>query len=306
MTRFLITGGSGFVALHAAEQALARGHSVTLFDLSPPPDYAAALAPGARLVAGDVRHRAVLAAAAEDATHVIHCAAVVGPVPANADPARAVEVNVGGTSNVLELARARGLPVVNLSTATLYGHRPGLEALDEAAAPDPIGVYDATKLMAETLCAAYRRTYGVAVASVRTGFVFGYGSRIGEYFLPRVLRGEAIEEPCGGDHSCDFTYVVDLARGLVAAAEAGALPEPVYNITTGVRRTRGDLAEAVRALVPGVVIRQGGGIDPARHLRGACLIARAARDFGYAPRFTLETGLAHWRERIGALGQAPR
>lgn len=302
MTRFLITGGSGFVALHAAEQALARGHQVTLFDLSPPPGYASALAPSARIVAGDVRDRAALAAAAADATHVVHCAAVVGPVPAKADPARAVEVNVGGTSNVLELARARALPVVNLSTATLYGHRPSLEPLDETAIPDPIGVYDATKLMAETLCATYRKTFGVAVASIRTGFVFGHGSRIGEYFLPRVLRGEAIEESCGADHSCDFTYVADLARGLVAAAEAGTLPEPVYNITTGVRRTRGDLAAAVRTLVPGAVIRQGGGVDPARHLRGACLIARAARDFGYAPRFTLETGLAHWYGRIRALG----
>lgn len=302
MTRFLITGGSGFVALHAAEQALARGHAVTLFDLSPPPGYAAALAPGARILSGDVRDRAALAAAAEDATHIVHCAAVVGPVPAKADPSRAVEVNVGGTCNVLELARARGIPVVNLSTATLYGHRPGLEPLDEDATPDPIGVYDATKLMAETLCATYRKTFGTAVASIRTGFVFGHGSRIGEYFLPRVLRGEAIEESCGADHSCDFTYVVDLARGLVAAAEAGALPSPVYNITTGVRRTRGDLAAAVRALVPHAMIRQGGGIDPARHLRGACLIARAARDFGYAPRYTLETGLAHWRARIDAIG----
>ncbi|MBL8700507.1 MAG: NAD(P)-dependent oxidoreductase [Alphaproteobacteria bacterium] len=304
MTRVLITGGSGFVALHAAEVALARGHAVTLFDLSSPPAYAARLAPGARHVQGDVRDRAALAAAAEGASHVIHCAAVVGPAPAKADPTRAVEVNVVGTGNVLELARARGLPVVNLSTATLYGHRPGLEPLDETAAPDPIGVYDATKLMAETLCTTYRRTFAVEVASIRTGFVFGHGSRIGEYFLQRVLRGEAIEEPCGADHSCDFTYVVDLARGLVAAAEAGALPEPVYNVTTGVRRTRGDLAAAVRSLVPAAVIRQGPGVDPARHLRGACLIARAHRDFGYAPRFTLETGLAHWLDRIRTLGPA--
>lgn len=302
MTRILITGGGGFVALHAAEAAVARGHAVTLFDLSSPPAYAAALAPAARIVRGDVRDRAALAAAAEGATHVIHCAAIVGPTPAKADPARAVDVNVGGTCNVLELARARGLPVVNLSTATLYGHRPGLEPLDETATPDPIGIYDATKLMAETLCATYRKTFAVDVVSIRTGFVFGHGSRIGEYFLPRVLRGERIEEPCGAAHSCDFTYVVDLGRGLVAAAEAGALPEPIYNITTGVRRTRGDLAAAVRALVPGAQIVQGPGVDPARHLRGACLIARAARDFGFVPRFTLETGLAHWHERIRALG----
>ncbi|MBM3525541.1 MAG: NAD(P)-dependent oxidoreductase [Alphaproteobacteria bacterium] len=305
MARFLITGGGGFVALHTAEAALARGHAVTLFDLAPLPGYAGALTPTAQAIRGDVRDRAALAAAAEGATHVIHCAAVVGPDPAKADPVRAVEVNVCGTSTVLELARVRGMPVVNLSTATLYGHRPDLEPLDETAPPEPIGVYDATKLMAETLCATYRKTFAVDVASIRTGFVFGYGSRIGEYFLPRVLRGEAIEESSGAAHSCDFTYVADLAQGLVACAEAVRRPEPIYNITTGVRRTRGDLAAAVRALVPGAVIRQGPGVDPARHLRGKCLIARATRDFGYAPRFTLESGLAHWRDRIRALGPAP-
>ena len=304
MATLLITGGAGFVALHTAEAALARGHAVRLFDLTALPGYAARIAGAAEFRQGDVRDRTALAAAAEGVTHLVHCAALVGPVPAKADPVRAVEVNVGGTSNMLELARQRGMPLINLSTATLYGHRTDLALLDESDRPEPLGIYDATKLMTETLCEAYRRSYATRASSIRTGFVFGHGSRIGEYFLPRVLRGEAIEEAAGADHPCDFTSVYDLTAGLVAAAEAGNLPEPVYNITSGKLRSRGELAAIVRSLVPGAQIRQGPGYDPGRHLRGACRIERARRDFGYVPAQTLESGLARWHARLLELGPA--
>ncbi len=304
MATLLITGGAGFVALHTAEAALARGHAVRLFDLDALPGYAARIAGGAVFHRGDVRDRVALAEAAAGATHLIHCAALVGPAPAKADPVRAVEVNVGGTSNMLELARHHGLKLVNLSTATLYGHRTDLAPLDESDRPEPLGIYDATKLMTETLCESYRKAYATAATSIRTGFVFGHGSRIGEYFLPRVLRGEAVEEESGADHPCDFTSVLDLAAGLVAAAEAGRLPEPVYNITSGRLRSRGELAAIVRALVSGAQIRQGPGLDPGRHLRGACRIERARRDFGYAPAQTLESGLAHWHARLRELGSS--
>ena len=136
---------------------------------------------------------------------------------------------------------------------------------------------------------------------MRTGFVFGLGTAIGEYFLPRVLRGEAVREAAGREHPCDFTYVVDLARGLLAAAGAPELPHDVYNLTGGVLRTRGELAQAVRQLVPQAEIEQGAGPDPARHLRGACVIERARTDLGWTPRFTLEQGLADWMRRLRAL-----
>ena len=304
MATLLITGGAGFVALHTAEAALTRGHAVRLFDVAALPAYAAHIAGDAEFRRGDIRDRAALAAAADGATHLIHCAAIVGPVPAKSDPVRAVEINVGGTGNMLELARERGVPLVNLSTATLYGHRTDLALLDESDPPEPLGIYDATKLLTETLCTAYRKAYATPVVSIRTGFVFGHGSRIGEYFLPRVLRGEAVEEAAGADHPCDFTSVFDLAAGLVAAAEAGNLPAPVYNVTGGKLRTRGELAACVRALVPTAQIRQGPGTDPGRHLRGACRIERARRDFGYVPAQSLESGLARWHARLLEFGPA--
>jgi UDP-glucuronate 4-epimerase len=287
----LITGGGGFVGLHAARSALARGHDVVLTDIEAPRAPIAALANGCRFVKGDILASGFVRELVADV--VIHCAGVVGPIATKKQPQRAVDVNVGGTARVLEAARDTRARVILLSTATLYGTRPELLPLDEDAPPDPVSLYDATKLMAETLCTSYRKTFGVAAASLRTGFVYGAGNSVGEYFVYPTLRGEAVHEAAGGDHPCDFTYVEDLALALVRAAEQPSLPETIYNVTGGSLHTRGEFAAIVRRLLPQARITLAPGIDPLRHLRGACVISRATRDFGYRPH-TLEAGIADW------------
>lgn len=300
MAQILIVGGAGFVGAHLTEQAVAAGHRVRLFDARRPADVLQPLTARAEFVAGDVRDRQALAGAASGCSVVVNCAAVVGPIRAREAPEAAFAVNVGGTFNVLELARAAGIRVVNLSTATLYGNRPELDVLTEDSPPDPVSLYDATKLMGETLCATYRKTYGVEACSIRTGFVYGMGSGIGQYFVPAVLAGEAVSEDAGIDHPCDFTYVVDLASGILRAAEAARLPHPVYNVTTGTLRTRGEFASIVRRELPQAAISQGPGRNPKLHIRGACDISRAAADLGYRPRFMLETGIRDWIARVRA------
>lgn len=298
MDRILVTGGSGMLAQHVADAAQSWGLGVTLADIAWPEDRM--WVEGPDRLSFDMRDRTACKDAARGMRAIIHCAAVVGPARARADALLTLDVNVAGTAALLEAAYAEGARLLNMSTATLYGNRPDLAPLDETDPPDPLTIYDGTKLMTETWCSAHRRTYGSDCASFRTGFVYGRGNQIGEYFLPRVLAGERVEETAGGDHPCDFTYVVDLAEALVMAATAPALPHDVYNITGGVLHTRGAFADAVRRLVPGSQIVQPPGIDPARHLRGPCRIARAEADFGWRPRFDLHAGLSDWRARLEA------
>ena len=289
----LVTGAAGFIGRAVAEAALARGHRVSGLDMRSAAD---------GIVQADVRDRDAVATAAAGHDVIVHCAAVVGPDPARADPVRATAVNVDGTLAVLEAIRASGATAVCLSTATLYGRRDDLAPLDEGAPCDPISVYDATKYMAEVLAGSYRKTFGCSVASFRTGFVYGLGHSTGDYYVERLLKGERAIDDVGEAHPCDFTYVHDLAAGLVAAAEAGPLPEPVYNLTGGVLRTRGDLARIAGEHFPDARITQAPGVDPNRHLRGVCLIERARRDFGYRPRFDLESGVADMVRRGRADG----
>lgn len=296
MSLVLVTGGGGMVGQHVAEALAARGLQSRLADVAWPPgrDWA----PFAERVVFDVRDPAACREHVRGVRAIVHCAAVVGPQRSRVDPLATLAVNVTGTANLLEAAAEQKIRLVALSTATLYGNRPDLEDLPEDAPTDPLTIYDGSKLMAETYCTAHRRTFGSDVASVRTGFVYGLGSQIGEYFLPRVLRGETVTEQAGQDHPCDFTYVRDLAEALVSLALAPQLASSVYNVTGGRLRTRGDLAQVVMRLVPGARINLGPGTDPARHLRGACVIARARADVGWSPRFTLETGLADWKQRL--------
>ena len=82
-----------------------------------------------------------------------------------------------------------------------------------------------------------------------------------------------------------------------AAKDATTLMTPETQPTAYAKKA-GELAQAVRDRVPRARITQGPGVDPARHLRGACVIERARQDFGWSPRFTLEAGLADWLERL--------
>jgi nucleoside-diphosphate-sugar epimerase len=296
MASLLVTGGSGMVAQHVAEAAIELGQDVTLSDVTWPEERM--WVKGAGRATFDIRDAGACRRHAEGVKAIIHCAAVVGPARSRIDPQVTLGVNVAGTANLLEAAHASGARLVNVSTATLYGNRPDLCPLNETDPTDPLTIYDGSKLMTEMWCAAHRRTYRSDCASFRTGFVYGRGNQIGEYFLPRVLKGERIEENAGGDHPCDFTYVVDLAEALVAAATAERLLNTVYNVTGGILRTRGEFADAVRSLVPGADIRLARGIDPARHLRGACVLERARADFGWRPRFDVGSGLADWRRRL--------
>ena len=213
MTRFLVTGGAGFIGSHIADALLARGHDVRILDtLHPaahaaPPDY---LHPAAEFVHGDVRNGATVAAALQGIEHVCHQAAMVGLGTDIGDIADYVAHNDLGTAILLrELARTGFTGrLVLASSMVVYGEgryacrehglvRPGPRAeadlaagrfeppcpicaaplaprsIPEDAPADPRNVYAATKLHQEHLAAAFSRETGVPVTALRYHNVYG-------------------------------------------------------------------------------------------------------------------------------------
>jgi nucleoside-diphosphate-sugar epimerase len=283
--RVLITGAGGFVGSFAAARFASAGHDVLGVDRVPRPlDRRHGVS--VPMAEADVRDRDRLRALAEEhaADLIVHAAAVIGQSDGAADPVRMYEINVGGTVAALEAARARSARLVYVSTATLYGMQADLHPLTEDARPDPVGLYDTTKLMAETLVVTYHKVYGLDAVALRPGYVYG----------PDNSTGEAVVQPVGADLPQDVTYVRDLVEGIYLAGTVRPIEHRVFNVTGGVRRYRREVAALARQLVPGARIEVGPGIPPGAHLRGPSVLARAEAELGYRPRFSLEEGMADW------------
>jgi nucleoside-diphosphate-sugar epimerase len=302
--RIVVTGAGGFVGGFVAAHCVHAGHEVVGLDrgagvLDPRHD-----APCVTVRAVDVTDREAVRAAIADVAPdgIVHAAALISQTDGARDPTQMFRVNVEGTLNVLEAARAVGACLVYLSTATLYGNHAGLHPLVEDARPEPVGIYDTTKLMAETLVLTYGKVYGLDTVAVRPGYVYGPGNSTGGYFLDRLLRGEAIDDPIGADLPMDITYVRDLADGIYRALTVRTIRHRLFNITGGVLRRRGEVAEIARSLVPGARLRVGPGIPPTAHLRGPSDLTRAREELGYVPRFSLEEGMRDWHAWVTAAG----
>jgi UDP-glucose 4-epimerase len=295
--RVLITGGAGFVGSFTALELLEHGHNVVAYDLrAEPNDVLAEAGDRVAVIAGDIRDRAHLERVVREhhIEAIAHTAAVIGQTSGASDPDWMFNINVIGTLNVLEAARAIGARVVYVSTATLYGQHPDLHPLTEDARPDPVGMYDTTKLMAETLVVSYHTIYGLDTVALRPGYVYGHHNSTGGYFLEGVYAGEPVDQEYGADLPMDVTYVKDLALGIRLALTVRPLEHRIFNLTGGVSRKRSEVAELVRQLVPGAQITLGPGIPSTAHLRGPSVLTRARAELGYEPRYTLEAGMADW------------
>ena len=219
--------------------------------------------------------------------------------------------NVGATANLLEAARTKGWRCFLLvSTGSVFQLRadtknPILE--DEPTAP--ANVYSTTKVCAELLTRMYRTQYELSASIVRISWVFGppiisdqpTRGPIPSYLL-RALRGEAIREG-GADFGASFTFVGDVAEGLLAAASAPQLRFPTYHLGSGVNFTVGQVAAAVKKAVPGAVLELGSGTEPWTRftaIRGPLAGDKFLQDTGYAPTHSLEAGVGAYADWMRA------
>jgi nucleoside-diphosphate-sugar epimerase len=302
--RVLITGAGGFVGSFTAAHFARNGHEVLGLDRRARPLDARHGGLTVPMVEANLLDtEAVRRTAAEHrADAIVHAAAVISQVDGAADPMQTYRINVEGTMSVLEAARAIGAGVTYVSTATLYGMHPDLHPLSEDERPEPVGIYDTTKLMAETMVVTYHKVFGLDTAVVRPGYVYGPGSSTGGYFLEEAFAGRPISQPTGADLPMDVTYVRDLAEGIYLATTVRPISHRIFNITGGVLRRRAEVAALTRELLPGVRVEVGPGIPPTAHLRGPSILTRAEQELGYRPRFTLEQGMRDWHAWLTAPG----
>jgi UDP-glucuronate 4-epimerase len=242
--RVLVTGAAGFIGYHVAERLLGRGDEVIGLDnLNPYYDPTlkearlARLRPHARFSFEklDLADRAGMEALFKRAKiqRVVHLAAQAGVRYSIQNPHAYVESNITGTLHVLEGCRHHGVEhLVFASTSSVYGANTKMPFSVHQAVDHPLSFYGATKKANELMAHTYASLYGLPVTGLRFFTVYGPWGRPDMalfQFARNILAGKPIDVFNYGRHRRDFTYVDDIANGVVAALDHVATPNAAWN-----------------------------------------------------------------------------
>jgi UDP-glucose 4-epimerase len=302
-SRFLVTGGSGFVGSHVVDALVAAdaGEVVVFEQNVAPGNLDASLASGrVHVVRGDVRDTDALRAAAEGAQGVFHLAVLpLGPSVEN--PRLCLEVNVVGTFNVVEAAQQAGAQKVVFSSASsVYGDTD--ETMDEAHPLDARTMYGASKIAGEYFLRAFNGATGLDYVVLR--YMNVYGPRQAGGLVPAVLaRIRAGRPPViagDGSQSFDFVHVADVAAANVLAM-ASDVTDAALNVGSGHE-------VSVREITERLLHITGSGLEPEFDSEQPVLMRRRVgsneklvRLLGWRPAYDLDAGL---RNTVAASGVA--
>lgn len=310
--RILLTGSAGFIGFHVAKSLLDRGDEVIGYD-NFNPYYDPALKegrnaileeyPNFRLVRADIGDREALAAAFDELvagangsvqTRVCHLAAQAGVRHSIAHPDAFVRDNVQAFTHVLELCRDREVGgLIYASSSSVYGDstRERLSESDSTSAQ--CSLYGATKKMNELMASVYNHLYGLRVTGLRFFTVYGPWGRPDMalfLFTGALLRGERIKVFGHGRMHRDFTYVDDIAAGVVSAID-GNHQLLVCNLAAG--RTE-ELMAFIRQIESSCG-REGEKeflpMQPGDVVRTAADLTTARESLGYEPTTTIDVGI---------------
>jgi len=237
--RVLVTGAAGFIGYHVSERLLARGDEVIGLDnLNPYYDPSLKQARLERLRAHgkfrferrDLADRAGMEAlfAAGGIERVVHLGAQAGVRYSIENPHAYVDSNLTGTLHVLEGCRHHRVQhLVFASTSSVYGANTKMPFSVHQNVDHPLSFYAATKKANELMAHSYASLYGLPVTGLRFFTVYGPWGRPDMalfLFARNILAGKPIDVFNYGKHRRDFTYVADIAGGVVAALDHVATP----------------------------------------------------------------------------------
>jgi UDP-glucose 4-epimerase len=261
MAHALITGGAGFIGSHLTEALLKAGHTVTVIDdLSTGRfDNIAHLEgqPRFRYAIEDVRNATVMDRLVSECDLIYHLAASVGVEKIISEPINTIEVNIGGTENVLKTARRYRKKVLLASTSEVYGKGVSFPFEEDndclmGATSRNRWAYATSKAIDEFLGLAYHKEVGLPVVIFRLFNTVGPRQQ-GQYgmVLPRFVRWALAGEPLrvygDGAQSRCFGNVFDVVTAIQLLADAPDAAGQVFNIGSGEEITILDLARRVIA-----------------------------------------------------------
>ncbi|MCJ7472217.1 MAG: GDP-mannose 4,6-dehydratase [Actinobacteria bacterium] len=230
----LITGGAGFIGSHLSEKIIDLGHRVICVD-NFNDYYDPAIKENNikgiidndnyKLYRADILDRQAIGEifSASGIDLVIHLAARAGVRPSLANAALYEKVNVGGTINLLENCRERGINrFIFASSSSVYGGNKKIPFSETDRVDCPVSHYAATKKSGELICYTYHHLYNISVFAFRFFTVYGPRQRpemAVHKFSGKILAGKPIELYGDGTSSRDYTYIDDIISGITNSLE---------------------------------------------------------------------------------------
>lgn len=303
----LVTGAAGFIGSHVVERLLADGEEVVGLDVYDE-FYSPAIKErnlarardhrGFTEVRADIRDRAALDRLPASISAVVHLAARAGVRPSIADPVLYSDVNVTGTTAILDWMQRRRLRALAFaSSSSVYGNRTRVPFSEADPVEAPYSPYAATKRAGELLCRTFHELYGLSVVSLR--FFTAYGERqrpdLAIHRFAQLMRdGKPIPVFGDGTTERDYTYIADIVDGVARSLDHVRRNEGTCEIVNlGESRTIA-LTRMIQVLSDAM------GVTPVREYlpeqpgdvrRTFADVSKAARLFGYAPQTPFEDGI---------------
>jgi UDP-glucuronate 4-epimerase len=301
----LVTGAAGFIGSHVVDRLLREGWQVTAVD-NFDDFYPRALKelnvrehlghPAYRLVQLDIRNAQAMRERLGGAYDVIvHLAAKAGVRPSISDPVSYQEVNVQGTQNLLEFARARGIPqFVFASSSSVYGVNPRVPWSEDDAVLLPISPYASTKVSGELLGHVYSHLFGIRFVALRFFTVYGPRQRPDlaiRKFAQLMLDGQPLPFYGDGTARRDYTYIDDIVEGILGAVRYRGSPYEVINLGNSHAVTLSELVGALREVLQVPVRLRPMPMQPGDVPQTWARVDKARRLLGYEPQRSLPDGL---------------
>jgi len=299
LSKFLVTGGLGFVGSHLVEELMEIGHKVTVLD---------------NLSNGNIQNLSHVEGITKDISNVENLETThfsekfdgifhLATSPRSSsldDPIRDIETNCKGMIRVLEIAKKNNAKVVFTSNSGIYGSAEEGKAIDENSINNPTTPYDADKLVSEYYCKIYHNIHGVKSAVVRFATVYGERQVVNEKlnwrplvatFVKKIVNNEEVTINGDGKQTRDLIYVKDAVQGVIKAMNSSNDNANIFLLSTKTETSVNDVLHLIEDIVGlKAKIRK---TDPLKGdiRRMKYDYNKAKEKLGYEPKFSVKDGI---------------
>jgi nucleoside-diphosphate-sugar epimerase len=251
MSKYLVTGGAGFIGSNIAEELVNRGEEVVILDdlSTGHRENIADFIEKVEFIEGSITNRDAAKYALKGVDYVLHQGALASVPRSIDDPVLVDRVNVGGTLIMLDESRKSNVSsFVYAASSSAYGDSEVLPKKEEMT-PNPMSPYAISKLAGEYYCSVYSDIYGLPTVALRYFNVFGprqdpasqYAAVI-PIFISKLLKNEKPTIFGDGEQSRDFTFVDNVVNAnILAAKKAKANKGKMLNVACGEKYTLNEL-----------------------------------------------------------------